>query len=69
MRASQQAPSSFTYDRDAGGRHVKDTVNAAAKLPGNTGKVAVLGYCLGALMMVFLTAVRSDVDGEQVTAA
>ena len=28
-----------------------------AKLPGCTGKVAVLGYCLGALM-VFLTAVR-----------
>ena len=30
-----------------------------AKLPGCTGKVAVLGYCLGALM-VFLTAVRCD---------
>ena len=32
-----------------------------AKLPGSTGKVAVLGYCLGALM-VFLTAVRHGVD-------
>jgi carboxymethylenebutenolidase len=32
-----------------------------AKLPGCTGKVAVLGYCLGALM-VFLTAVRHGVD-------
>ncbi|MGB2664326.1 MAG: dienelactone hydrolase family protein [Candidatus Acidiferrum sp.] len=49
------------YDRDAGVRDVKNTVNAAAELPGSTGKVAVLGYCLGALM-VFLTAARSDVD-------
>jgi carboxymethylenebutenolidase len=49
------------YDRDAGARDVKDTVNAVAELPGCTGSVAVLGYCLGALM-VFLTAVRYGVD-------
>src|SRR6201990_2871550 len=49
------------YDRDAGARDVKDTANVAAKLPECTGKVAVLGYCLGALM-VFLTAVRHGVD-------
>jgi carboxymethylenebutenolidase len=49
------------YDRDAGVRDVEDTINAVAKLPGCTGKVAVLGYCLGALM-VFLTAVRSRLD-------
>src|ERR1700726_3447271 len=49
------------YDRDAGARDVKDTVNAVAKLPGCTGRVAVLGYCLGALM-VFLTAVRYSID-------
>src|SRR5258707_5241293 len=49
------------YDRDAGAKDVKDTVDAVAKLPGCTGKVAVLGYCLGALM-VFLTAVRHGVD-------
>ena len=49
------------YDRDAGVKDIKDTINAAAKLPGSTGKVAVLGYCLGALM-VFLTAVRSEID-------
>src|SRR6202166_659676 len=49
------------YDRDAGARDVKDTINAAAKLPECTGKVAVLGYCLGALM-VFLTAVRYGAD-------
>jgi carboxymethylenebutenolidase len=45
------------YDRDAGARDVEETINAVAKLPECTGKVAVLGYCLGALM-VFLTAVR-----------
>jgi carboxymethylenebutenolidase len=49
------------YDRDAGVRDVKDTVNAVAKLPGCTGRVAVLGYCLGGLM-VFLTAVRYGID-------
>jgi carboxymethylenebutenolidase len=49
------------YDRDTGARDVKDTANAVAKLPECTGKVAVLGYCLGALM-VFLTAVRYGVD-------
>jgi carboxymethylenebutenolidase len=45
------------YDRDAGARDVKDTVNAVRNLPECNGRVAVLGYCLGALM-VFLTAVR-----------
>jgi carboxymethylenebutenolidase len=45
------------YDRDAGAKDVKDTVNAVRNLPECNGKVAILGYCLGALM-VFLTAVR-----------
>jgi carboxymethylenebutenolidase len=49
------------YDRDAGVKDIKDTVNAVARLPECTGKVAVLGYCLGGLM-VFLTAVREGVD-------
>jgi carboxymethylenebutenolidase len=49
------------YDRDAGVRDIKDTLDAVAKLPECTGKVAVLGYCLGALM-VFLTAVRYSAD-------
>ena len=31
---------------------IKDTVDTVAKLPECTGKVAVLGYCLGALMDV-----------------
>jgi carboxymethylenebutenolidase len=49
------------YDRDKGVQDIKDTVSVAAKLPDCTGKVAVLGYCMGALMS-FLTAVRSHVD-------
>src|SRR5580704_6266775 len=45
------------YDRDAGAKDVKDTVNTVRNLPECNGRVAVLGYCLGGLM-VFLTAVR-----------
>jgi carboxymethylenebutenolidase len=48
------------YDRDAGVRDIQATVDVAANLPGSAGKVAVLGYCLGALM-TFLTAARSTV--------
>jgi carboxymethylenebutenolidase len=49
------------YDRDAGVRDIKDTLDAAAKLLEGTGKTGVQGYCLGALM-TFLTAVRCHVD-------
>jgi carboxymethylenebutenolidase len=45
------------YDRDAGAKDVIDTVNAARNLQECTGRAAVLGYCLGGLM-VFLTAAR-----------
>ena len=47
------------YNRDAGVRDIKDTIDAVRKLPECNGKVALLGYCLGALM-VFMTAVRND---------
>jgi carboxymethylenebutenolidase len=49
------------YDRDAGVRDIRDTLSAVAKLPECTGKIAVQGYCLGALM-TFLTAVRAQVN-------
>ncbi len=45
------------YNRDVGAVDVKDTAEAVAKLPECTANVAVLGYCLGALM-TYLTAVR-----------
>jgi carboxymethylenebutenolidase len=47
------------YDRDAGVKDIKDTIDAVRELPECNGKVALLGYCLGALM-VFMTAVRND---------
>jgi carboxymethylenebutenolidase len=47
------------YDRDAGVRDIKDTIDAVRCLPECNGKVALLGYCLGALM-VFMTTVRND---------
>ena len=47
------------YDRDAGVTDIKDTIDAVRNLPECNGKVALLGYCLGALM-VFMTAVRYD---------
>jgi carboxymethylenebutenolidase len=49
------------YDRDAGAKDVKDTATAVAKLPECSGKVAVMGFCLGGLM-TFLTAARYRVD-------
>ena len=49
------------YDRDAGARDVKETVETVAKMPECAGKIAVLGHCLGGLM-TFLTAVRYGVD-------
>jgi len=53
------------YDRDAGARDVKDTANVVAKLRECTGRVAVLGYCLGGLM-TFLTAARYGADAAVV---
>jgi carboxymethylenebutenolidase len=49
------------YDRDHGAEDVKDTATAVGRLPECTGKVALLGYCLGALM-TFLTAARYGID-------
>src|ERR1700735_4037262 len=37
------------YDRDAGVRDIKDTIDAVRKIPECNGKAAVLGYCLGEL--------------------
>ena len=47
------------YDRDSGVKDVKATLDAVRNLPECNGKVALLGYCLGALM-VFMTTVRND---------
>jgi carboxymethylenebutenolidase len=49
------------YDRDAGAKDIMETVRTAVELPESTGKVALQGYCLGALM-AFITAARYEVD-------
>jgi carboxymethylenebutenolidase len=49
------------YDRGAGVKDIMETVRTAVELPESTGKVALHGYCLGALM-AFITAARYEVD-------
>jgi carboxymethylenebutenolidase len=49
------------FSRDVGARDVMETVRTAIELEESTGKVALLGYCLGGLM-VFITAARYEVD-------
>jgi carboxymethylenebutenolidase len=51
------------YDRDDGAVDVKDTADAVAKQRQCTGKVSVLGYCLGGLMTF---SVRYGVDAAVV---
>src|ERR1700720_4038745 len=51
----------MAFDRDAGAKDIMETVRTAVELPESTGKVALQGYCLGALM-AFITAVRYEVD-------
>jgi carboxymethylenebutenolidase len=50
------------YDRDAGAEDVRDTAETVTKLPECTGNVAVLGYCLGALMTFLKTVRYAGVD-------
>src|SRR6201993_2657484 len=49
------------YNRDAGVKDIMETVRTAVELPESTGKVALHGYCLGALM-AYITAARYEVD-------
>ena len=49
------------YDRNKGVRDIVDTAHAAGQLEGASGKVGVMGFCLGGLM-TFLTAAREKID-------
>lgn len=49
------------YDRGRGVSDVIETIRAARRLDGASGKAGLLGYCLGGLM-TYLTAARSAVD-------
>lgn len=49
------------FDLNAGVRDVEATVAAARKLPEASGRVGVMGFCLGGLL-AYLTAARTVVD-------
>src|SRR5260370_20080684 len=49
------------YDRNKGVCDIVDTAHAAGQLDGASGKVGVMGFCLGGLM-TFLTAAREKID-------
>jgi carboxymethylenebutenolidase len=49
------------YDFDVGVSDIADTMAAARTLGGASGKVGVMGFCLGGLM-TFLTAARGNAD-------
>jgi carboxymethylenebutenolidase len=49
------------YNRNKGVLDIADTAHAAGQLDGASGKVAVMGFCLGGLM-AFLTAARAKID-------
>jgi carboxymethylenebutenolidase len=54
-----------SFDFDRGTRDIGATVAAARVLAGTTGKVGVVGFCMGGLLS-FLTATRHDVDAAVV---
>lgn len=49
------------FDKDKGVEDIAATIDKIRADPGCTGKVGVVGFCLGGLM-AFLTATRTDVD-------
>lgn len=49
------------YDFDQGVRDIDALITAARGLEGSTGKVGIMGFCLGGLM-TYLTAARTNVD-------
>ena len=51
------------FDVDAGISDIAATIAATRALPGVSGKVGAVGYCLGGLL-AFLTATRTDADAS-----
>ena len=51
------------FDVDSGVTDIAATIAAARALPGVSGKVGAVGYCLGGLL-AFLTATRTDADAS-----
>jgi carboxymethylenebutenolidase len=50
------------YNIETGVSDIVDTITTARTLDGSSGRVGVMGFCLGGLM-TFLTAARGNVDG------
>ena len=51
------------FDVDKGIDDIATTIAAAREMPGASGKVGAVGYCLGGLL-AYLTAARTDVDAS-----
>lgn len=49
------------YDRDQGAKDIAGVMQVASTLSGSTGKVGLVGYCLGGLM-TFLVSARHGAD-------
>lgn len=60
----QQALGLFgKFDQDAGIRDIEATIKVARARLGGSGKVGVVGYCLGG-RLAFMTATRTDADAS-----
>ena len=53
------------YDLDRGIRDITALIDAARIMPGSSGRIGVMGFCLGGLLS-FLTAARTGVDAAVV---
>ena len=51
------------FDPDAGVKDIQATITQLRSMPGCTGKVGAVGYCLGGLL-AYLTAARTDSDAS-----
>jgi carboxymethylenebutenolidase len=49
------------YDRDLGARDIHQIVEEVRKMAASTGKIAVMGFCLGGLM-TYLVSARGAID-------
>lgn len=53
----------LAYDRDLGAADIAGVIDFARTMPDASGKVGVMGYCLGGLM-TFLVTARHDADAS-----
>jgi len=51
------------FDADKGVQDIQATINHARKIPGVSGKVGTVGYCLGG-RLAYLSATRTDTDAS-----